>query len=1205
VRKFLPALSVFFVLAAFLFAQTDRGTITGTVVDSSGAVIPGAKVVLVNSETDSRHETVTTATGNYTLPALPAGVYNLTVEQTGFSKYQQTNINIQVAVTTRVDVTLGVGQTTESIEVKSDASMLKTESAEQSSTITGKTVNELPINFGIGAGAIRNPLSFVQLTPGATISGWNTIQVNGLPAGSFRILFEGQESNNGLDGRASDETQPSVEAIAEFTLQTSNFAAEFGQVGGGLFNFTSRSGTNQIHGSAYSYFANEALNAGMPFTDDGNGHHLRPSERRIDAGVSFGGPVYIPKVYNGKNRTFFFFNYEKYRDRQNAYMGLGTVPTLKMRAGDFSEILTNRNLGTDPAGRAILENTIYDPNTRTTDSSGRFIVNPFPGNIIPTNRLDPVALKIMGYFPKPTNPNSIVNNYSLSNPFHKIQDLPSFKIDHTLDASSRISGYFADEITDKDVGQDGYPDPISIRRALHIEGINGRINYDRSITPTLLLHMGAGVQRYVNPDTAPPSITDFDSAGLLGLIGAPGTGFPRLSGVGTTTYGGLAQSAIATSTSFGPVGRGKFSTVKPTALAQTTWVHNSHTYKIGSEWKIDTFANYSATGLAPIFGFSSAQTAQPLYGGTLPGGTTIGHPFASFLLGDFNSANISNVQAPEYRKSSWALYIQDTWKVSRKLTLDYGIRWDLQKPQRELNARTSGFSASVLNPNANNIPGGVIYEGPGAGRCNCDLVATYPYAVAPRLGVAYQLTPKTVLRGGWGIVYGPSNIFAYIGGGNSQGMGFNTINFTSPGNGVEAGTLASGLAWSPSDLLAASYNPGLLVTPGAAVQSAPSVIDPNGGRPPRIQQWSIAVQREVTKDLVAEVSYVGNRASWLNQNNLVSYNAVDPARLQALGIDITNPNDRTLLTSSITSSVAVARGFTKPYANFPSTGTVIQSLRPFPQYAGIGSMWAPLGKTWYDSFQAKATKRFSHGLQFTASYAYSKNLDNFEGSGNIFDRSSFKSLASTSLPHVLTTSINYTVPATGFAGRSKLTRTLLADWNIGAVLQYTSGALLAAPGSNNSIGTYLPGQSTRQFRVPGQPLYLKDPNCGCIDPTQETILNPAAWVDQAPGVWGTAATYYNDFRGQRRPAESMSLGKAFRVHERARISVRAEFFNIFNRLESFPNPSTSNPATAPTRSNGLLTGGFGFINYTQITSNSQNNTYPSPRSGQLVVRFEF
>jgi len=256
-------------------------------------------------------------------------------------------------------------------------------------------------------------------------------------------------------------------------------------------------------------------------------------------------------------------------------------------------------------------------------------------------------------------------------------------------------------------------------------------------------------------------------------------------------------------------------------------------------------------------------------------------------------------------------------------------------------------------------------------------------------------------------------------------------------------------------------------------------------------------------------------------------------------------------------------------------------------------------------FPGQANKRFSRGLQFTVSYAYSKNLDNWDGAGNIFDRSSFKGLASTSLPHVLTTSVNYMVPTAGFTARNRLTRTVLAGWTVGAVLQYTSGQLLGAPASNNSIGTYLPGQATRQFRVPGQPLFLKDPNCGCIDPTQETILNPAAWVDQPAGVFGTAAAYYNDFRGQRRPAESMSLGKTFSIHDRARISFRAEFFNIFNRLESFPNPSTSNPATPPTRSNGLLTGGFGFINYTQITSNSQNNAYPSPRTGQVVLRFEF
>ena len=1192
------------VFTASVFAQSDRGTITGTVVDSSGSVMPRAKVLLTDVATDTRRETVTTATGNYTIAGLPVGVYTLSVEQAGFSRYEQSNINILVAVTTRVDVAMKVGQATESIEVSADATMLKTESAEQSSTISGDSINGLPMNYGIGAGAVRNPLSFVQMTAGATMSGWNTINVNGLPAGSFRILFEGQESNNGLDGRASDEVQPSVDAVQQFTIQTSNFAAEFGQVAGGLFNFTARSGTNEIHGGAYLYATNEALNAGIPYTSDGQGHHNRPFERRLDGGFSFGAPVYIPKVYNGKNKTFFFFNYEKYRDRSLTNNGLGTVPTDALKSGNFSGILTGRNLGTDIAGRAMPENTIYDPATRTTDSSGRYIVQPFAGNIIPSSRFDPVAVKILKYVPAPTNPASLVNNYALTTPFHKIQDLPSVKIDENPTSAARISLYYAKEITDKDVGQDGYPDPISNRRALHILGTNARINYDQTLTPVLLLHVGAGVQRYVNPDSSPAVNTNFDEAGLLGIVGAPGTGFPRLSSVGTNTYGGLSQSPSATAANFGPSNRGAYYVTKPTGLAQVTWVRGNHTYKTGGEWKIDAFTNWSATGLSPAIGFSTAQTAQALYGGVLPGGTTTGNAFASFLLGYYNSASVGNTTAPQYRKSGWALFLQDTWKINRKLTLDYGIRWDLQKPMRELNARTSGFNRAIVNPAANGLLGGVIYEGNGPGRCNCDLVPTYPFAIGPRVGVAYQLNDKTVIRAGWGLVYSFTNIFSYIGGGNSQGMGFNTIQYPSPGNNVEAGRLSSGFAWTPAALYGASYDPGLLVST-TGTNSAPSVMDPNGGRPPRVNQWNVSIQRELKKNLVLEGTYLGNRGAWVNANNLVGYNTVNPKTLQAMGLDITTASVRNLLTSSITSATAVAAGFKKPYANFPDSGSVIQSLRPFPQYGTIGTSWAPLGHTWYDSFQAKVTKRYSSGLDFTASYAFSKNLDNWEGNGNVYDRSSFKSLTSYSLPHVLTTSINYRVPAVGFVAKNRPARALLADWTIGAVMQYTSGALLGAPTSNNALGTYLPGQSSRMFRVAGQPLYLKNPNCGCFDPTKETILNPAAWSDQAPGVWGTGAVYYNDFRGQRRPSESMSIGKMFPIHERVRISFRAEFFNIFNRNESLPAPSTSAPGTAPTSSNGLLTGGFGFVNYTAITTNNQNNTFPTPRTGQLVLRVQF
>ncbi len=334
------------VLAGVLCAQSDRGTLTGTISDSAGAVVPNAPVVVTNAETGIVSRTVTTSTGNYTVSSLSVGLYDISAEVTGFKKYIQRGVRVQVAETARVDIALEVGSATESITITADAALLKTEDAEQSETFTGDRLNALPINFGIGGGAIRNPLGFVKLAPGASLNGWNDIKVNGAPNGSFRIIFEGQDATSNLNPRVSDESQPSMESIQEFTLQTSNFAPEFGQVIGGLFNFTARSGTNQFHGSAYDYSTNEDLGAGQPFTNSGNGHLLRPPNRQNDFGGSIGGPVWIPKVYNGHDRTFFFFNYEMYRKHQ-ATDTFGTVPTAAMRNGDFSSVLTGKILNTD------------------------------------------------------------------------------------------------------------------------------------------------------------------------------------------------------------------------------------------------------------------------------------------------------------------------------------------------------------------------------------------------------------------------------------------------------------------------------------------------------------------------------------------------------------------------------------------------------------------------------------------------------------------------------------------------------------------------------------------------------------------------------------------------------------------------------------------------------------------------------------------
>jgi hypothetical protein len=380
-------------------------------------------------------------------------------------------------------------------------------------------------------------------------------------------------------------------------------------------------------------------------------------------------------------------------------------------------------------------------------------------------------------------------------------------------------------------------------------------------------------------------------------------------------------------------------------------------------------------------------------------------------------------------------------------------------------------------------------------------------------------------------------------------------------------------------------------------------MDRNGGRPGRVNQWNIAVQRELVKDLTIEVAYVGNRGVWLEANDLVNANAINPARLQALGLDLNNPADRALLTTRLQNlTPAQAQRFPAPYPGFPLSATVAQSLRPFPQFAdALAVRWAPLGNNWYDSLQVTLTKRYSRGLELTAAYTWQKELvlgsggnPGLPGPGvnNVFNRDAQKSLASTSQPHIFVTGFTYVTPRWG---PNKFVRNILGDWTIGSILRYASGQLIAAPGSNNNLFPLI-FQGTRMNRVPGQPLFLKDPNCGCIDPRQDLTLNPAAWTDAPPGQFGQSAGFYNDYRWQRQVSENMSLGRRFTIKEKLKFDIRAEFFNLFNRL-NLPLPASGNPRATITRNPvGELNGGFGFIN---------PNNVGGQRNGQLVARFEF
>jgi hypothetical protein len=1192
-RSFTRWMLLTFALTLPAFPQADRGTLTGTVTDPQGAVVPTAKISVRNPQTGGQYETVTTSTGNYSLAQLPAGAYDVSVESPGFKKYTQQGINVGVAQTVRIDVAMQVGAATESVTVTADAPLLKTESAEQSFNIETERINALPLNFGArGPGSFRNPFTFVILLPGGNITDRNNIRVNGMPNVTFGIRLEGQDQTRPLDPNNSDMVAPSVEAVQEISVQTSNFQAEYGQVAGGLFNFTTRSGTNQLHGSAYGYFVNEALHAGRPYTDDGSGRHIRPKDRKQDYGASLGGPLYIPKVYDGRNRTFFFANIEKYVNRGSIAGNFASVPTQAFRDGDFSSILTGRQIGTDRAGRPVLENTIFDPESTGT-INGVIVRNVFPGNIIPKTRFDPVAAKIQGYFPLPSRP-GLQNNWQQSGSTVRKNEIVSIKIDHSFNERSKVNFYLQNyRAKFGNNGADGLAPPITAKRLGGSTTPTVRLNYDYSVTPTMMLHLGAGVVREHVPDQAVPGVYDFDQVGVLGLTGALTSGFPRITGLSAGNFGGMSLG-------IGPTNANQYYAVKPTAVASLTWVKSSHTFKFGGDWRIDAFTNRNLLNTYGAYTFGTGQTGDLATQGVALQGGNIGHNYASFLLGAASGATISNPQDPQYRKSALAFFAQDTWKLTRRLTLDYGLRWDYQTPMRELWDRFSMFDPARPNPTTANLPGATSYEGYGAGRCDCRFAATYPYAFGPRVGMAYQLNSKTVIRGGVGMTYGQTSNFNYIG--TTVGTGFNTLNINSPSFGMPALNLRNGLQYDQSLLFSAALNPGIRPTPGQIDAPSPWV-DPDGGRPSRVTQWSFGVQRQVNADLMVEANYVGNRGAWFQANGLIDLNALTPERLQAFGLDIRNAADRSLLTSQMSSTLAAQRGFNRlPYPGFPTGQTVAQSLRPFPQFGGLGSRWSPLGNNWYDSLQVKATKRHSHGLDFTLAFTWQKELirgadDQGGGGGSIndvFNRRNQKYISGNSQPLVLVVAVNYRLPGWG---ASKLVKHLTGGWTLSSITRYSSGLPIPVPGSQTSLLGNLLFRGTRMNRVPNQPLFLKDLNCNCFDITRDLMLNPAAWQDVPAGEWGYSAAYYNDYRYARRPDEQLSLGRVFAVKEGMTLQVRAEFFNAFNRL-SYANPSAGNPFVTTTRDNltNNLTNGFGWINPVNAGT---------PRNGQVVLRFQF
>jgi hypothetical protein len=1224
--------------AATLYGQTAQGTITGTVSDTTGAVVSSAPVSVKNLDTGEVFTAASSDTGSYSVSQLAIGDYDLTIAVAGFKTYTHTKFHIAAGQTMREDVILQVGNASDSITVTAESSLLKTESSQIANNVTLSQLDNLPI-LAVGStnSGFRDPFSAVKLVPGVRYAnGTNvasgataavtTMVINGTPANTYGTRLDGMTMNPTgprLLG-AQMQTQPSTDAIQEVAIQTSNFAAEFGGVGGAMINMVTKSGTNTYHGTAYDYGTNEFFNARQPYTA------LRNKIRQSDWGFTIGGPVRIPKLYNGTNKTFFFWSFEQFR-QVNVVNASASVPTDAYRQGDFSSLITaeNRLVSTangpvkDALGNTIPSGTIFDPATQTVVNG----VNnrlPFAGNKIPVSRFDPISAKVLTLIPEPQGVNFarglVANNFTGTYDSSRHSNIPSIKLDQII-GKGHLSFYWQDTSTitpRTPTGADPFPNSITGGVSSFSSGETLRLNYDHTLTPTLLMHLGVGFNTSDFGLESP--LNNYDALKELGLAGqTEARYFPRIvTAVNTNDQiGGLS-----------PLGT-IFPTLsyerRPSATSSTTYVKGGHTYKFGVDWRYEKFPNYPRSSLTSnttgTYNFAANYTQQPaLQGVALSQGFT-GFEFASFLLGGVSSTTQWAPVAYQNEKSQTGIFLQDNWKLTRRLTLDYGIRWDYGTYPREEHGRNGSIGLSVPNPSASGRLGANQFEA----TCNCQFAGNYPYAIGPRLGFAYQVNSKTVLRGGVGVVYNStSNAAAGVVAGSAS-------NSVPAGSGQIAGLFKDGMP-ATARAVWPSFDPGVGQGAGTVI-AMPQLLDQNSGRPARQIQWNLSIQREINRNLAIEASYVGNRGVWWSASGLSTLNALSEATLRSYGFnDFTSPTEAALLTTTISGLSATqratlaARGVNLlPYANFPQNQTVRQTLLAYPQYTGNGTTSAPLGNTWYDSFQLNATERFYHGLTFNLNYNYSKNLDNYTSVSDVFNRGVSKNLAAFDLPHQFRFTAQYEVPrirSTMPLLKNKAVSYALSGWGVGTYLNYQSAAILPRPTSAGSLpisqflgrgpggaqlkknadGSYMSPWSIDWTDYSGQ--HHTDPldiNCHCFDPTTTDVFNSAAWENVPNGQWAADVSSLRFFRANRIPQENANFSRNFRIKERVSLNLRVEFNNIFNRMQ-LPSPTVGNFNTAPNKfttgaNTGLYSGGFGTYNVLSGIGGQRTGTY--------VLRIQF
>jgi hypothetical protein len=1152
-------------------AQSFNGSIAGRVLDPAGAVVSGAELALKNVAAGVEVKRTSNDTGEYAFRNLLPGTYELRATSAGFSPYLRKNVEVTMNSDVRLDVVLPVSGRTEEVEVVGQ-SVMNYDTGAHVEGIAPSTLAQLPL--AVTTGRPRSSAGFAILMPGVSTGGganpFGARLNGGMQTGDEAVLDgasmqQGHMSQGGMISLFQDFPF-SPDMVSEVKVLTSSYEPQYGGSTSGQIMATTKSGTDSFHGALFEYHRNDALNATQ------YGAKKKALNKQNNFGAAFGGPARIPGLWSSSVKSYFYADFEGYRQTGGANTPTRTIPSLLERAGNFSD-------WRDANGNLI---PIYDPAT-TRIVNGVVVRDPFPGNIIPANRFSPIARQWLQFLPSPTSSGPL-NNYLVpvpvpdtlvadSNYYFLRFDTYAGQRDHLSVTlwHQRSPAKFNSELP-HEIANETYSDPQN-------SWVN-RANWDHTFSPNVLNHMTFG---YLNRNEGYGSVNADAVGSLPKIAGVAGSNVPPQ----VTFSDGFAQWGNNAGVNVGNI------TTRPTYVLNDllTFIKGSHTIKTGFEYRNPGGNLHTNGNQAGTFAFGRGAT------GIL--GQNSGSPIASFLLGAVDNGTVAFRTSPNtyVRQAAYIVHAGDTWRMNHKLTVNYGLRWDVFTPSKEKYDRFSFFDPEGANPGAAGRPGRLAFAGDGYGAASYG--ADYPEkiywkAFQPRLGATYALNPKTLVRAGWGIFYNKA-FYPGWGGGIAQD-GFNSnVTFNSTLGGVQpAFFLDNGFPqnFQQPPFIRSDYRNGQDLTYRPL----------NANERARSQQWNITVDREIAQNFMVSLAYVGSRGTHLPSLN-EPLNALDPKYL-ALGSQLYEefqPGQTSL------------HGVPLPYAGWREQMTgcapsLAQALLPFPQYCsslqGINEL---AGKSMYNSLQAKAEKRFSGGTYLLISYTLAKlktsGSDTVQSGASAwggvngvispYEKDRNYSLASDDVTHVLSAAMVYELPF----GRNKkwlssgVGATVLGGWQVSTLFRYSS----AIPFFFRSSFCNVPSQ----FRVGCIPALKAgaDPfrqDKGSFDPAKGPLLDKNAFepVSAFNFYYGTGDRI-SDIRGFNYKNQDLSLIKNTKLGNRINLQLRIEAFNLWN-WHVFQAQGNQNYGLSAFNTD-LASPDFG----------KWNGTVSDPRNVQVAARIEF